>query len=223
MSYFSSKSTWLSLVDAGGSSRPFANQAIPDSGLSPSLDPTAGDILHSLDLKASEVQSSMLDGISLSFEDYRPCYPAHEDNALTEDPVSLSAEELDYMKITRDLRHRLFFHFKEWEFGPALLEDHIHLAQAESNPEEALVHYCHARHVAVTLVKRNNQPTYILALLEADRIIAEIHNLIGNHESCALYAKEGLDTIKKNKFSAGLDMRITKLTVGFFHLLTRPS
>jgi len=133
----------------------------------------------------------------------------------------MSREDLDYLRITRDLRHRLFFHFKEWEFGPALLEDHIRLAQAESDPEEALASYCHARHVAVTLVNRNAQTNYLIAWLEADRVIAEIHNLLGNFESCALYAKEGLGAIKKNKFPATLDMRITKLTITFFNLLGR--
>jgi hypothetical protein len=224
MSYFSSKSTWLSLVDIAQSPNSSISQTeIGTSDLLESMDLSLNRPLNlPLNFKGSEIQSSMLDGNCLSFEDYRPCFPAYEDNALTEEPESLSQEDLDAIKITRDLRHRLFFHFKEWEFGPALLQDHIRLAQAESNPEEALVHYCHARHVAQTLVKRNNQPTYILAFLEADRIIAEIHNLIGNHESCALYAKEGLNTIKKNKFSAALDMRITKLTVGFFNLLGRP-
>lgn len=212
MSYFSSKSTWLSLVDmaeAGGSAS--ARSEIP-----------------SPDAEGTGIHEPMLDGISLSFEDFRPVFPALDPDAGTQAqagdapfPSPISQEDLDYMRITRDLRHRLFFHFKEWEFGPALLEDHIRLAQSESDPEEALANYCHARHVAVTLVNRNSQINYLLAWLEADRVIAEIHNLLGNYESCALYAKEGLDTIKKNKFPATLDMRITKLTIGFFNLLGR--
>jgi hypothetical protein len=203
MSYFSSKSTWLSLVDTADTGNSQAKQKS--------------------DSESQVLAESGLDGITLSCEDFTPCFPTSEENSVeSESTTAMSTEDFDYLRITRDLRHRLFFHFKEWEFGPALLEDHIRLAQAETNPEEALVHYCHARHVAVTLVNRTSLPIYILAMLDADRIIAEIHNLIGNHESCELYAKEGLHTIKKNKFDASLDMRITKLTIRFFNLLGRP-
>ncbi|MEO7424149.1 MAG: hypothetical protein ABI036_03115, partial [Fibrobacteria bacterium] len=139
----------------------------------------------------------------------------------TADGVTDSPEDIEYLRITLDLRHRLFFHFREWEFGPALLEDHLRLAQAQTDPEEALAQYCHARHVAVTLVHKYDQETYRLAWIEADRVIAEIHNLIGNDESCTLYAREGLDAIKGGKFSSYLDMRITKLTVRFLNLLGR--
>ena len=34
-----------------------------------------------------------------------------------------------------------------------------------------------------------------------------------------MYAKEGLDTIKRNRFDSSLEMRITKLAVRFFKLL----
>ncbi len=171
MSYFSSKSTWLSLVD-------FAEPEIS------------------------------------------PDFPAlHYGTTTLEKPISMTAEDYDYMRITRDLRHRLFFHFKEWEFGPALLEDHIQLAQSESEIEEILAHYCHARHVAVTLVTRNCQPFYLIAWLETDQKIAEMHKHLGNIDSCALYAKEGLNTIKKNKFAPALDMRITKLAIQFREML----
>jgi hypothetical protein len=171
MSYFSSKSTWLSLVD-------FAE---PE---------------NSPEFPASETGSTVL-----------------------EKALPMTPEDYDYMRITRDLRHRLFFHFKEWEFGPALLEDHINLAQSESDSEEALAHYCHARHVAVTLVKRNAQPFYLMAVLETNHIIAGIHKNLGNIDSCALYAREGLNTIKKNKFAPSLDMQITKLTFQFTEML----
>lgn len=205
MSYFSSKSTWLSLVDAAQ---------------------LAG-------AEASKPESIPLDGLALSFEDYRPCFPAEgasigfsgapASGGPACDPadgrVPDTAEDLDYVRITLDLRHRMFFHYKEWEFGPALLEDHLRLAQAQTDPEDALAHYCHARHVAVTLVDRHDQPSYRLAWIEADRVIAEIHALIGNTESCALYAKEGLNTIKAGKFTADYDMRITKLAVRFLNLL----
>lgn len=212
MSYFSSKSTWLSLVDAAHfPSAAGAEAPRPDS-------------------------SPALDGMALSFEDYRPCFPAEggsigssgapvsggsggSDAAASGECVADSAEDLDYLRITIDLRHRMFFHFKEWEFGPALLEDHLRLAQAQSDPEDALAHYCHARHVAVTLVDRHDQPSYRLAWIEANRVIAEIHLLIGNLESCAVYAREGLQAIKAGKFTADYDMRITKLAVRFLNLL----
>ncbi|MDB5050340.1 MAG: hypothetical protein JWO30_3411 [Fibrobacteres bacterium] len=199
MAYFSAKSTWLSLVDGAGN--PGAEARKPES-------------------------ATPLDGLALSFEDFRPCFPAEgqgigSDSTATKDGVTDSAEDLDYLRITLELRHRLFFHFKEWEFGPALLEDHLRLAQAQTDPEEALAHYCQARHVSVTLVDKHDQPSYRLAWIEADRVIAEIHDLIGNVESCAVYAKEGLEAIKRGKFPSSLDMRITKLTVRFLNLLGR--
>lgn len=204
MSYFSSKSTWLSLVDAAH------------------FTPSAG-------AEAPKPESIPLDGLALSFEDYRPCFPAEGASIGSSGAPALggsadgrvpdTAEDLDYVRITLDLRHRMFFHFKEWEFGPALLEDHLRLAQAQSDPEDALAHYCHARHVAVTLVERHGQSSFRLAWIEANRVISEIHALIGNTESCALYAKEGLQTIKAGKFTADYDMRITKLAVRFLNLL----
>lgn len=217
MSYFSSKSTWLSLVDAA-------------------------HITQSAGAEAPRPESIPLDGLALSFEDYRPCFPAEgasiglsgtaafgasgsagsspEGSAADADGrVPDTAEDLDYVRITIDLRHRMFFHFKEWEFGPALLEDHLRLAQAQTDPEDALAHYCHARHVAVTLVDRHDQPSYRLAWIEANRVIAEIHELIGNRESCAVYAREGLQAIKAGKFTSDFDMRITKLAVRFLNLL----
>lgn len=208
MSYFSSKSTWLSLVDAAH------------------ITPSAG-------AETPKPDSIPLDGLALSFEDYRPCFPAEgasigssgayapggSDADPADGSVPDTAEDLDYVRITLDLRHRMFFHFKEWEFGPALLEDHLRLAQAQTDPEDALAHYCHARHVAVTLVDRHDQPSFRLAWIEADRVIAEIHALIGNTESCALYAKEGLQAIKAGRFTADYDMRITKLAVRFLNLL----
>lgn len=209
MSYFSSKSTWLSLVDAA-------------------------HLTQSGGAEAPRPESKpALDGMALSFEDYRPCFPADgagigssgapafggASDTASDGRVPDTAEDLDYVRITIDLRHRMFFHYKEWEFGPALLEDHLRLAQAQTDPEDALAHYCHARHVAVTLVERHDQPSYRLAWIEANRVIAEIHALIGNRESCAVYAKEGLQAIKAGKFTADYDMRITKLAVRFLNLL----
>jgi hypothetical protein len=197
MAYFSARSTWLSLVDGNGI--PGANSRKPEP--------------------------ASLDGLALSFEDFRPCFPA-EGKSIGSDSVPVSAtgasdtaEDLDYLRITLELRHRLFFHFKEWEFGPALLEDHLRLAQAQTDPEEALVHYCQARHVAVTLVDRYGEEGFRLAWIEADRVIAEIHALIGNVDSSAMYAREGLRTIKEGRFTADHDMRITKLAVRFLKLL----
>jgi hypothetical protein len=199
MSYFSSKSTWLSLVDT---------PATP-----------AGEA------RISDSPAPALDGLSLSFEDFRPCLPAQSGDASPRDFTAAgngssdTAEDLDYLRITLELRHRLFFHFKEWEFGPALLEDHMRLAQAQTDPEEALFHYCQARHVAVTLIDKCGQPEFRLAWIETDRIIAEVHALIGNTESCRVYAKEGLEAIKGGKWESDMDMRITKLAVRFLNLL----
>lgn len=205
MAYFSSKSTWLSLVDGAGT--PAAKPGTADA------DFTAGPEIPA---------GNPLDGLALSFEDFRPCFPAEGPDlgaGAVVDGVADTSEDLDYLRITLDLRHRLFFHFKEWEFGPALLEDHLRLAQAQTDPEAALAHYCQARHVAVTLVDKHDQPSYRLAWIEADRVIAEIHALIGNLESCTMYAKEGLQAIKNGKFTADHDMRITKLTIRFLNLL----
>lgn len=158
------------------------------------------------------------DGQSLSFEDYRPCFPGLGD-ADEGRPSLGEAKDQESLRITRELRHRLFFHFKEWEFGPGLFEDNLNLAQAQTNPEDALAHYCHARHVAKTLVERWGQEGFLMAWLETDRVIAEIHQLIGQTDSCGMYAREGLETIKKNRFDASMDLRITKLAIRFFKLL----
>ena len=201
MAYFSSKSTWLSLVDAGQSS---ANPA------------------H---IRLDGSNTSGPDGFALPSPDFTavPMGPgqgpvgARDDGSAT-GPVD-SQEDLDYLRITIELRHRLFFHFKEWEFGPALFEDHLRLARAQTDPEEALSHYCQARHVAVTLVGKLDQEDYRLAWIETDRVIAEIHALVGNADSSAVYAREGLKAIKNGHFAADHDMRVTKLAVRFLNLL----
>ncbi|MDQ3000061.1 MAG: hypothetical protein M3Y08_02190 [Fibrobacterota bacterium] len=199
MSYFSSKSTWLSLVDSAGT--------LPREAQIPGSPAPA------------------LDGLSLSFEDFRPCLPAQSGDASPRDFTAAgngssdTTEDLDYLRITLELRHRLFFHFKEWEFGPALLEDHMRLAQTQTDPEEALVYYCQARHVAVTLVEKCGQSEFRLAWIETDRIISEVHALIGNTESSRVYAKAGLEAIKGGRWESDMDMRITKLAVRFLNLL----
>ena len=194
MAYFSSKSTWLSLVDSG------LAQANPNANA----------------FRLDGAHTGGPDGFALPSPDFTPVAP--RDDAAAPGPVD-SQEDLDYLRITIELRHRLFFHFKEWEFGPALLEDHIRLARAQSDPETALENYCHARHVAATLVGKLDQEEYRVAWIETDRVIAEIHALIGNAESSALYAREGLKAIKQGRFSADHDMRITKLTIRFLNLL----
>ena len=158
------------------------------------------------------------DGPSISFEDYRPCFPGLGDAEGVQASLG-DAKDQESLRITRDLRHRLFFQFKEWEFGPGLFEDNLHLAQAQIKAEEALGHYCMARHVAKTLVERWGRSEFLIAWLETDRVIAEVHQLIGQQESCAMYAREGLETIKRNRFDSDMDLRITKLAIRFFKLL----
>ncbi|MBW8890366.1 MAG: hypothetical protein JF616_21645 [Fibrobacteres bacterium] len=207
MSYFSPKSTWLSLVDAGKPAR------------------------ESAPLRIDPPRSHGPDGFALPDPDFVavPPLPAEGGDSASSgsSPVAEegmmgaaeSAEDLDHLRITIDLRHKLFFHFREWEFGPALLEDHVRMARAQTDPEEALAEYCLARHVAVTLVGKLGQEEHRLGWIEVDRVIAEIEVLIGNLDSAAVYAREGLKAIKNGRFGAEHDMRITRLAVRFLNLL----
>lgn len=205
MSYFSPKSTWLSLVDSGRTPRDTASTRLDGN------------------------HSSGPDGFALPNPDFVPVAPpaggdaaARAVSPLAEEGflgASENAEDLDHLRITIDLRHKLFFHFREWEFGPALLEDHLRMAKAQSDPEEAAAEYCLARHVAVTLVEKLGQEEHRLAWIEIDRVIAEIQVLIGNLESAAVYAREGLKAIKNGRFGADHDMRITRLAIRFLNLL----
>jgi hypothetical protein len=68
-----------------------------------------------------------------------------------EEIVAETPSDLETLKNQRDLRHRLFFHHREWEFGPSLFEDNIQLARAQSDSQEAVVFYEEARLVAKTL------------------------------------------------------------------------
>ena len=204
MAYFSSKSTWLSLVDAGQSSANPSQIRLDGSHTSG----PDGFALPSPDFTAVPVGSGAVGPGSLGSRDDGPVTGTVD-----------SQEDLDYLRITIELRHRLFFHFKEWEFGPALFEDHLRLARAQNDPEEALFHYFQARHVAVTLVGKLDQEDYRLAWIETDRVIAEIHALVGNADSSAVYAREGLKAIKNGHFAADHDMRVTKLAVRFLNLL----
>jgi hypothetical protein len=201
MSYFSSKSTWLSLVDAGKPARDSAS--IRPEG--PSISGPQGFALPETDFVPVAASAA---------EAARGAFPAAREGGAAE-----TAEDLDHLRITIDLRHKLFFHFREWEFGPALLEDHLRMAKAQTDPEEAASEYCLARHVAVTLVEKLGREEHRLAWIEIDRVIAEIHVLIGNLESAAVYAREGLKAIKNGRFGADHDMRITKLAIRFLNLL----
>jgi hypothetical protein len=212
MSYFSSKSTWLSLVDGG-----VRREGKP-----------------ARDSDATRLDESHIwgpDGVALPDPDFVAVPAASaggvRDAAAGSVPLAEegmlgtpeSAEDLDHLRITIDLRHKLFFHFREWEFGPALLEDHMRMARAQTDPEEALAEYCLARHVAVTLVGKLGQEEHRLDWIEADRVIAEIEVLIGNLDSAAVYAREGLKAIKNGRFGAEHDMRITRLAIRFLNIL----
>lgn len=205
MSYFSPKSTWLSLVE---SNRPARD---PDS----------------LRLDGSHVSGPS--GFALPDPDYTavPAAPVARGGSggpdrLAEEGflgVPENAEDLDHLRISIDLRHKLFFHFREWEFGPALMEDHLRMARAQCDAEEALAEYCLARHVAVTLVNKLGHEEHRLAWIEIERVIAEIHALIGNLDAAALHAREGLKAIKNGRFGADHDMRVTRLAIRFLNLL----
>jgi hypothetical protein len=206
MSYFSPKSTWLSLVDAGKPARAAASLRI-DSQRSHGPDDIAhpdADFVAVPALPAGSTESASATS------------PLAEEGMMG---AAESAEDLDHLRITIDLRHKLFFHFREWEFGPALLEDHVRMARAQTDAEEALAEYCLARHVAVTLVGKLGQEEHRLAWIEVDRVIAEIEVLIGNLDAASVYAREGLQAIKNGRFGAEHDMLITRLAIRFLKLL----
>jgi len=165
-------------------------------------------------LPESEVSAS-------HFEEIRP--PAESAAPAGAIPFSAKSvspsEDPDQLRLTTELRHRLFFQHGELEFGPALFQDLLKLARAENDPEESLACYCRARQVAKQLAEQTERACFLAAWLEADRIIAEIHHHRGNPGGCSMYAREGLDTIKKNKFEPSMDMRITRLAVRFSDLL----
>lgn len=223
MSYFSPKSTWLSLVDSvrpprdPDSIRPYGPHvqgpegfALPYADFVPVADPAApGPLTPS---GAGTAGGGIAGGESAA----RGASSLADEGFLG---AAENAEDLDHLRITIDLRHKLFFHFREWEFGPALLEDHLRMAKAQTDPEEAAAEYCLARHVAVTLVEKLGQEEHRLAWIEIDRVIAEIQILIGNMESAAVFAREGLKAIKNGRFGADHDMRITRLAIRFMNVL----
>src|SRR5690242_5314137 len=106
MAYFSSKSTWLSLVEG------------PDAW------------------------SHHADGQTLSFQDYRPgilspMVPSGSGEGDADGgDEAMGQIDQEQLRLTRELRHRLFFQHSEWEFGPALLGDLLQLARSEADSEE---------------------------------------------------------------------------------------
>jgi hypothetical protein len=133
-----------------------------------------------------------------------------------ENPADLKA-----LQNQRDLRHRLFFHHREWEFGPALLEDDIRLARAQSSPSIAVAHYEEARLVAKTLAEDYGEESFVPAWLEINRVLAEIYSLTEQGDKSVFYAREGLQVLRGVRFDSSLDPFITKLTLRFWDLLGR--
>ena len=228
MSYFSPKSTWLSLVDSvrpprdPNTIRPYGPHgphaqgpdgfALPYADFVPVADPAAA----APDPLTPPGGGSAGGGIAGGEGASRGASSLADEGFLG---AAENAEDLDHLRITIDLRHKLFFHFREWEFGPALLEDHLRMAKAQTDPEEASAEYCRARHVAVTLVEKLGQEEHRLAWIEIDRVIAEIQILIGNMESASVFAREGLKAIKNGRFGADHDMRITRLAIRLLNVL----
>lgn len=184
MSYFSLRSTWLSLVESPENK----NEENPGQDFSYDFVPTAGWT---------------------------------STPELFESEAVHTTEETQQLEVMRDLRHRLFFHHGEREFGPSLLLDTLRLARAQNDTEEAVIWYCRARQVAQNLVEIQGEPEYIMAWIEIDRTLAELQAARGNDESSAMFAQEGLDIIKRNRFGSDREARITELTVRLFRILGR--
>jgi hypothetical protein len=140
---------------------------------------------------------------------------------LFEDEATPTCEDVAQLEVMRDLRHRLYFHHGEREFGPILLQDTLRLARAQADSEEAVAWYCQARQVAQNLVEREAEAEYVLAWVEIDHNLAEMQAARGNFESSAMYAREGLDIIKRNRFGAESEARVTELAVRLFRILGR--
>ena len=129
--------------------------------------------------------------------------------------------DLEALKSQRDLRQRLFFHHREWEFGPSLFEDNIQLARAQCDSQEAMVYYEEARLVAKTLAENYGESSFVPAWLEVNRVLAEIHELLDQGDKSVFYAREGLMALKSGRFDSAMDPFITKLAVRFWELLGR--
>jgi hypothetical protein len=140
---------------------------------------------------------------------------------LYEDDSSATVEDTAQLEVMRDLRHRLFFHHGESEFGPTLLADTLRLARSQTDSEEAVAWYCQARQVAQSLVEKQGDAAFILAWIEIDHVLAEMQSARGNFESSAMYAREGLDIIKRNRFGVEREARVTELAVRLFRILGR--
>jgi hypothetical protein len=140
---------------------------------------------------------------------------------LFEDESTSTVEDTAQLEVMRDLRHRLFFHHGEREFGPTLLLDTMRLARSQNDTEEAVIWYCQARQVAQALVEKQGDAALILAWIEIDHILAELQSVRGNFDSSAMYAREGLDIIKRNRFGVDREARVTELAVRLFRILGR--
>ncbi len=186
MSYFSPRSTWMSLVESPGSFSFVPDPCVASPSLHSSMTRLTADWVH-----------------------------VEQDD----EPEIIS--DLETLKCQRDLRHRLFFHHREWEFGPSLLEDNIQLAQAQSNPQEAIAFYEEARLVAKSLAENYGESSFVPAWLEVNRVLSEIYNLQDQSDQSVFYAREGLQALKQGRFDSTLDPYITKLAVRFWSLLGR--
>ncbi len=185
MSYFSSKATWLSLLE---------------------------------DIPATVKDTDWIPGAPHS--ENMEIFAGADQSDWAGDPCAES-ENCDNLEQLVELRHNLFFHQKEWEYGPQLIRDNLTLARKQSDKEEALAYYCRARQVAESLTTEHRLTKALMAWLEIDLIICEIHQLMDQYESSDTYAREGLGLIKANRFPSALDPEITRFAIRFFRLLQR--
>ncbi len=154
-------------------------------------------------------------------QDYVPVANWVMSESSFEDEVEETTEGLLQLEVMCDLRHRLFFHHGEREFGPMLLRDTLRMARAQRDPEEAVSWYCRARQVAQTLAEQEGEAGPILSWIELDHLLAELQAARGMSESSAMFAREGLDIIKRNRFGSECEAKVTALAVRLFRLLGR--
>lgn len=154
-------------------------------------------------------------------EDFSPVTGWTSTSELFENNAEPISEDIAQLEVMRDLRHRLFFHHGEREFGPILLQDTLRLARAQSDGDEAIAWYCQARQIAQNLAEHEGEAAYVLAWVEIDHHLAELQAVRGNDESSAMYAREGLDIIKRNRFGAEREARVTELALRLFRILGR--
>ncbi len=150
-------------------------------------------------------------------EETSALFPKNEEASTKPDFTPVSEQTLPGKSIDPGA----YLYAEGWDPTHEILEDTIHLAQSQKDAANALFYYCQARHIAKTMADEKNRSSYVLTWLELDKIIAEIHILLGNFDSSELYAREGLDTIRHNKFTSEWDPLITKMALQFFNLLGR--